>query len=83
MQYSVYLVLIASALTLPWWVTVPLMVFALSFTYGAPVVVGVAILMDSLYGTNINALYDISFLYTLVFTCAAGMSIILRARMLE
>ena len=83
MQYAFYFILFASVLTLPWWVTVPLMVLGLSFTHGAPVVVGAALLMDALYGTNIDSLYGLSFLYTVVFALAAYMSILMRRRMLE
>lgn len=83
MQYALYLIILASALTLPWWVTVPLMVIALSFEYGAPYVVGVALIMDALYGTNIDSLFGLSFLYTLVFTMAACVSILMRRRMMD
>lgn len=83
MQYALYLILFASAVTLPWWFTVPLMVLVLSFSYGAPVVVAVALLMDALYGTNIDSLYGMSFLYTFVFGVAACVSIIMRRRMMD
>lgn len=83
MQYALYLVLVASALTLPWWVTVPLMVLALSFEHGAPFVIGTALLMDSLYGTNIDSLYGLSFLYTLLFAIAATVSILMRRSMMD
>ncbi len=83
MQYGFYVILLASALTLPWWVTVPLMVLGLTFANGAPFVVGVALLMDALYGTTIDALYGLSFLYTAIFGSAACIALYMRRRMMD
>ncbi len=83
MQYGVYFVCLISALTAPWWVTVPLLVYALSFEYSAPYVVGIAVVMDSLYGTGIPALNGFSALYTCMFLALGLLTLFLRRRVLD
>lgn len=83
MQYGVYFVCLVAALTTPWWITIPLMVYALSFEYSAPYVVGIAVVMDSLYGSGIPVLHGFSALYTTVFLTLGLVTIFLRTRVLD
>jgi hypothetical protein len=83
MQYGVYFICLVSALTAPWWITLPLIVYALSFEYSAPFVVGIGVVMDSLYGTGIPALYGLSALYTSLFLTLSLLTLFLRRRVLD
>jgi hypothetical protein len=83
MQYGVYFVCLICALTAPWWVTIPLAVYALSFEDSAPYVVGIGVVMDSLYGAPIAALHGFSVLYTTIFLALGLMTIFLRRRVLD
>ncbi len=82
-MYGIFFVTLVAALTMPWWVAVPLMVFVLGYEYGPPVTVFAAVMMDALYGSHIVALYDFTFLYTAIFLFVAIIAIFLRERVVE
>ncbi len=83
MEYALYAVTLAAALMCPWWVSLPLMVLTLGLPNGGPVAVFAALIMDSLYGSNVATLYGVSFIYTLVFGALAFCTIFLRRYVID
>lgn len=55
----------------PWWIAVVVALFIAPYRYGSAVIIIGGAVMDSLYGTSIQALWGFSHIYMLLFVVLA------------
>ncbi len=82
MRTLVGIAFIMSAVTAPWWVTVPFGIALISKGVYGIVVLG-GIIMDYLFGMPVEALGGFSFVYTALFASLAIISWYLHKHVLE
>lgn len=81
------LAFLASVFVWPWWATLLLLIIYLSEEENALRAASVAMLggalLDACFGAPITALHGFAYLYTMLFTLLALLSVSLRTRILE
>lgn len=83
MRSALYVATLGAALLCPWWISIPLIIVSLGSAGGGPVAVGAGLIMDSVYGTQVASLGNVSFVYTSMCASLAYLAIVLRWYMID
>lgn len=83
MKYVLFVLYLVSALIMPWWFVVPFGIVVATLSWGIPVALLGAILMDTFFGAPVATLYDFQYVYTAIFLLACALVTLLFERVVD